>query len=80
MNRFVLKNAFIKIYIYQKSKLCLGDHVAVQNNFHYEYGESIAFCQPWMKIWQHSLLLKISCHSIESCWCYYVLWMLMVVM
>jgi hypothetical protein len=43
MNRFVLKNIFIKIYIYyflinifyknKKSKLCFEDRVAVQNDF-----------------------------------------------
>ncbi len=45
MNRFVLKNTFIKVYIYHfsinKSKLCFGDRVAVQNDFLYEYGGSI---------------------------------------
>jgi len=43
MNKFVLKNIFMKIYIYQflinilikkkKSKLSFGDRVAVLNNF-----------------------------------------------
>ncbi len=45
MNRFVLKNNFIKVYIYhflinifyrnKKSKLCFGDRVAVLNDFLY---------------------------------------------
>jgi hypothetical protein len=52
MNRFVLKNTFIKVYIYhfsinifykdKKSKLCFGDRVVVQNDFLYEYGGSIS--------------------------------------
>ena len=43
MNIFVLKNTFIKIYIYhfsidifiknKKSKLCFGDRAVVQNDF-----------------------------------------------
>jgi hypothetical protein len=43
MNRFVLKNTFIKVYIYhfsinifyknKRSKLCFGDRVAVLNDF-----------------------------------------------
>jgi hypothetical protein len=43
MNRFVLKNTFIKLYIYHFSinifyknnrlKLCFGDRVAVLNDF-----------------------------------------------
>ncbi len=51
MNRFVLKNTFIKVYIYhfsinifietRKSKLRFGDRDAVQNDFLYEYGGSI---------------------------------------
>jgi hypothetical protein len=50
MNRFVLKNTFIKVYIYhfsinifyrkKKLKLCFGDRVAVLNDFLYEYGGS----------------------------------------
>jgi hypothetical protein len=50
MNRFVLKNTFIKVYIYhflinifyrnKKSKLCFRERVAVQNDFLYENGES----------------------------------------
>ena len=48
MNRFVLKNTFIKVYIYYfsinifietRSQNCVfGDRVAVQNDFLYEYG------------------------------------------
>ena len=51
MNIFVLKNTFIKVYIYhfsmnifyrnKKSKLCFGDRVAVLNDFLYEYEGSI---------------------------------------
>jgi len=51
MNRFILKNTFIKIYIYQilinifikikKSKLGFGDLVAVLNDFIYGYRGSI---------------------------------------
>ena len=46
MNRFVLKNTFIKVYIYRnkeskKLKLCFRDRVAVQNDFLYGYGGSI---------------------------------------
>ena len=51
MYRFVLKNTFIKIYIYHFSinifieirsqKLCFEDRVAVLNDFLYEYGGSI---------------------------------------
>jgi len=43
MNRFALKNTFIKVYLYyfflnifyknKISKLCFGDHVAVLNDF-----------------------------------------------
>jgi hypothetical protein len=49
MNRFVLQNTFIKVvilvlnkYFYKnkKSKLCIGDRVAVLNNMFYEYGGS----------------------------------------
>jgi hypothetical protein len=50
MNRFVLKSTFIKTYIYHfpinifyknnKSKLCFGDRVAVQNDLNYQYGGS----------------------------------------
>jgi hypothetical protein len=53
MNRFVLKNTFIKIYIYhfsinilnknKKLKLCIGDRVIVQSDFFYKPGESIIF-------------------------------------
>lgn len=53
MNRFVLENTFIKVYIHislfnkyfyrnKKSKLCSGDHVAVKNDFLYKYGRSIS--------------------------------------
>ena len=40
MNRFVLKNTFIKVYIKvnKKSKLCFGDRVDVLNDFFYKYG------------------------------------------
>ena len=52
MNRFVLKNTFIKVYVYhfsiniffkknKRSKLCFGDRVAVLNDFLYQYGGSI---------------------------------------
>ena len=54
MNRFVLKNTLIKMYIYiyislfnkyiyrnKKSKLYFGDRAAVQNDFLYEYGGNI---------------------------------------
>ena len=51
MNRFVLKNIFIKVYIYhfsinifieiRRSKLYFGDRVAVLNDFLYKYGGSI---------------------------------------
>jgi hypothetical protein len=52
MNRFVLKNTFIKVYIYhfsinifyrkKKLKLCFGDREAVQNDFFFfKYGGSI---------------------------------------
>ena len=51
MNRFALKNTFIKIYIYhfltnifnknKKSKLDFKDHVL--NNFLYRYGASIPY-------------------------------------
>ena len=51
MNIFVLKNTFIKIYVYhfsiniffknKRSKLCFGDRIAVLNDFLYQYGESI---------------------------------------
>ena len=50
MNRFVLKNIFIKVYVYhfsiniflnKISKLCFGDRVAVLNDFLYQYGGSI---------------------------------------
>ena len=49
MNRFILKNTFIKVYIYhfsiniyrnKKSKLCFGDRVNVLNDFFNEYGGS----------------------------------------
>jgi hypothetical protein len=50
MNRFVLKNTFIKIYLYhclinifiknKQSKLNFGDHVIVQNDMFYGYGGS----------------------------------------
>ena len=53
MNRFVLKNTFIKIYIYhflinifiknKKSELYFGDCVAVQNDLNYQYGGSIKY-------------------------------------
>ena len=55
MNIFVLKNTFIKIYIYhfsinifieKKSKLCFGDRVAFQNDFLYEYRGSTCFGFP----------------------------------
>jgi len=52
MNRFVLKNTFIKVYIYyflinifyknKESKLGFGDRVIVLNDFFYEYRESIS--------------------------------------
>ena len=54
MNRFVLKNIFMKVYIYiyislfdkyflinKKSKLYFGDHIAILNVNYFEYGESI---------------------------------------
>jgi len=51
MNRFVLKNTFIKVYVYhffykyffknKRSKLCFGDRVAVLNDFLYQYERSI---------------------------------------
>ena len=49
MNRFVLKNTFIKIYIshisinifiIKGSKLCFGDRVVVLNDFFYQHGGS----------------------------------------
>ena len=49
MNRFVLKNTFIKIYIYhfllnilikKEVKVIFGDRVAVQNHFIFQYGGS----------------------------------------
>ena len=50
MNRFVLKNIFIKNYVYhffiniffkrERSNLCFGDRVAVLNDFLYQYGGS----------------------------------------
>jgi hypothetical protein len=50
MNRFVLKNTSIKIYIYHflinifiktlQVKVWLGDHVVVLNYFFYGYGGS----------------------------------------
>jgi len=48
MNRFVLKNTFIKVYIHisifnkKKSKFYFGDRVAVLNEFLSEYGGSIS--------------------------------------
>ena len=54
MSRFVLKNTFIKIYIYhfliffyknKELKLGFGDHVGILNNF--EYGRSI-FDGQWL--------------------------------
>ena len=51
MNKFVLKNIFIKIYIShfsinifiitKGSKLCLEDHVVVLNDFFYQHGGSM---------------------------------------
>jgi hypothetical protein len=51
MNRFILKNIFIKIYLYfffdkyfyknKKSKLDFKDRVIVQNDLFYGYRESI---------------------------------------
>lgn len=44
MNRFVLKNTLIKVYISnKKSNLCFGDRVVVLNDFLYEYGGSISY-------------------------------------
>ena len=51
MNRFVLRNTFIKIYIYislfnkyfyknKQSKLCFGDCVVILKIFYFLYGES----------------------------------------
>ena len=50
MNRFVLKNTFLKIYIYhfstnifiknKQSKLCFEDRVAVLNVIYFLYGGS----------------------------------------
>jgi hypothetical protein len=52
MNRFVLKNTFIKVHIYyflinifyknKESKLGFGDRVIVLNDFFYGYRESIS--------------------------------------
>jgi len=59
MNRFVLKNTFIKVYMYhffdkyfyknKESKLGFGDRVVVLNDFLYGYGGStrisITYCE-----------------------------------
>jgi len=80
--RFVLKSAFIKIYIYRfpinifyrnkKSKLCFRDRVAVQNDLNYQYGESIFFYKIMFKISTILLETKSKWSIVWNWWSIYL--------
>jgi len=74
MNRFILKNTFIKIYIYhfytyfyknKKSKLGFGDRIVVLNDVLYEYGGSTSL----------SLLYLYSLRGIIVFWLWCWFWL-----
>jgi hypothetical protein len=76
MNKFILKNIFIKVYIYhflinifinKELKLGFGDHIVIINDFLYMYGGWREYKVGHLFVAMTRFVHQI-CSALISCW------------